>query len=70
MAFLWWKDNRSVGYEYNPFLYKPIYDVLPKMLLDMEVEDIKYMPEDSNLPHDYAERILSFRGEIKGKNRI
>jgi len=64
MAFLW-KDNKSVGYEYNPFLRKPLYDVLPKMLLNMEIEDIEYIPEDSNLPPDYAERILSFREEIK-----
>jgi len=64
MALLW-RDNKNVGYEYNPFLHKPIYDVLPKLLLNMEVEDVEYIPEDSNLPPDYAERILSFREEIK-----
>jgi hypothetical protein len=64
MASLW-RDNKSVGYEYNALLRKPIYDVLPKKLLNMEVEDIEYIPEDSNLPSDYAERILSFREEIK-----
>jgi hypothetical protein len=64
MAFLW-KDNRSVGYEYNSLLYKPIYDVLPKMLLNMGVEDVEYIPEDSNLPFDYAKRVLNFTEKIK-----
>ena len=64
MASLW-RNNKSVGYEYNPFLRKPLYEVLPKNLIYMEVKDIEYIPEDSNLPPDYAERILSFREEIK-----